>query len=46
MTQVDELSQDRHTQMSFIEFVEGVARVAEKSIIYKHSEVLHYMVIF
>lgn len=30
MTQVDELNQDRIFQMSFVEFLEAVARVAEK----------------
>ena len=29
MTQVDELESDRHMNMSFTEFVESIARVAE-----------------
>ena len=29
MIQVDELQQQRHIQMSFLEFLEGIARVAE-----------------
>ena len=29
MTQVDELDQDRHMNMSFCEFMEGIVRVAE-----------------
>ncbi len=30
MTQIDELDQDRHMNMSFAEFVEGFVRVAEQ----------------
>jgi hypothetical protein len=30
MTQVDEVSQDRHIRMGFIEFVELLARLAER----------------
>ena len=30
MTQVDELESDRIFQMSFLEFMEGIARLAEK----------------
>ena len=29
-TQVDEITSDRHMQMNFIEFIEGIARVAER----------------
>lgn len=32
MTQVDEIFQDRHMQMSFLEFVEAICRVADKVI--------------
>ena len=31
MTQVDEISQDRHLNMLFIEFLEAVVRVADKA---------------
>ena len=30
MTQVDELTVDRHFQMTFVEFLEALARLAEK----------------
>ena len=30
ITQVDELTQDRNIRMSFIEFVEALARLAER----------------
>lgn len=30
-TQIDELSSDKHTQMVFVEFIEALARVAEKA---------------
>ena len=29
-TQVDEINSDRHMQMNFVEFIEGVARIAER----------------
>ena len=29
-TQVDELTEDRHMRMNFVEFVEALARLAEK----------------
>jgi hypothetical protein len=32
MTQVDEINSDRHCQMYFIEFIEGICRVADKVI--------------
>jgi hypothetical protein len=31
MTQVDELTKARHYQMSYYEFLEGLARIAEKA---------------
>ena len=30
MTQVDEIEKDRHINMTFVEFLEAVVRVAEK----------------
>lgn len=30
MTQVDELNVDRHYQMTFVEFLEAISRMAEK----------------
>lgn len=30
MTQVDEISNERHLQMNFIEFIEAICRVADK----------------
>lgn len=30
MTQIDELNNDRHIQMNFVEFLEAFSRIAEK----------------
>ena len=30
MTQIEEIENDRHLNMSFIEFIEAIVRVAEK----------------
>ena len=31
MTQVDEIDKDRHLSMTFVEFLEAIVRVAEKT---------------
>ena len=31
MTQVDELEKDKHINMNFVEFLEAIVRVAEKT---------------
>ena len=40
MTQVDEIHSERHLQMHFIEFIEALARVADRAITYVKPEIL------
>ena len=38
MTQIDEVNKERHYQMAFIEFVEALARVADRVMITKGED--------
>ena len=45
MTQVDEIYKDRHINMTFVEFIEAVVRVAEKTEI-PHALIVSYRISF
>jgi hypothetical protein len=45
MTQVNELDSDRHLQMSFVEFIEAFARLADKLELENQSDKLHLKIL-